>query len=345
MTRKSRTPPVDKAYTKFSSVVGARGWRITIHERDTLPALFERGFDIEPGISTSISLTSPEISRLPHPYTDCVQDETVDNTNYIIATSFCHKKCMFRIIDGACGCIPADLVDYHHPDIKYCLALNISDPFETFKRQFCQKQLRSGNTTSTINQEVTACETKCRWHCKETEYTLQSSTSIFPTKEVMSYFFTINLYENPDREELFAWKYFLIHIKDTNKTAKDYTFQKPLQVTEGKDRVTEQMASWIRKHFARVNIYFENVNMYQKKQTAAYGVWDLFADVGGILGLWVGISVLTVTEFCVFFCKLLKISVLCSPMTMKNKNNKEGGSKGSPGTRPPDHETKVFTTT
>ncbi len=105
------------------------------------------------------------------------------------------------------------------------------------------------------------------------------------------------------------------------------------------------MASWIRKSFAMVNIYFENVNMYQKKQTAAYGVWDLFADVGGILGLWVGISVLTVTEFCVFFCKLLKISVLCSPMTMKNKNNKEGGSKGSPGTRPPDHETKVFTTT
>ncbi len=133
-------PPVDKAYTKFSSVVGVRGWRIAIHERDTLPALFERGFDIEPGISTSISLTSTEISRLPHPYTDCVQDETVDNTNYIITTSFCRKKCMSRIIDRECGCIPADLVDYHHPDIKYCLALIISDPIQTFKRhkQNCQ---------------------------------------------------------------------------------------------------------------------------------------------------------------------------------------------------------------
>ncbi len=41
-----------------SPVLGSRGWRMAIHEPNTLPAMFDEGFDILPGISTSISLTS-----------------------------------------------------------------------------------------------------------------------------------------------------------------------------------------------------------------------------------------------------------------------------------------------
>ncbi len=41
-----------------SPVLGSRGWRMAVHEPNTLPAMFDEGFDILPGISTSISLTS-----------------------------------------------------------------------------------------------------------------------------------------------------------------------------------------------------------------------------------------------------------------------------------------------
>ncbi len=49
---------VDKAFTMNSPVLGSRGWRMAVHEPNTLPAIFDEGFDILPGISTSISLSS-----------------------------------------------------------------------------------------------------------------------------------------------------------------------------------------------------------------------------------------------------------------------------------------------
>ena len=49
---------LDKAYTTNSPVLGSRGWRMAVHEPNTLPAMFDEGFDILPGMSTSISLSS-----------------------------------------------------------------------------------------------------------------------------------------------------------------------------------------------------------------------------------------------------------------------------------------------
>ena len=50
----------DKPFTMNSPVLGSRGWRMAVHEPNTLPAMFDEGFDILPGMSTSISLTSTE---------------------------------------------------------------------------------------------------------------------------------------------------------------------------------------------------------------------------------------------------------------------------------------------
>ena len=48
---------IDKTYTKGSTILGSRGWRLTIHEQNTLPAMFDSGFDILPGVSNSISFS------------------------------------------------------------------------------------------------------------------------------------------------------------------------------------------------------------------------------------------------------------------------------------------------
>jgi uncharacterized membrane protein len=46
----------------------------------------------------------------------------------------------------------------------------------------------------------------------------------------------------------------------------------------------------------RLNVYLEDLNVIEFKQSPAYLIEDLFADIGGTLGLWMGISVLTIME-------------------------------------------------
>ncbi|XP_076464690.1 FMRFamide-activated amiloride-sensitive sodium channel-like [Babylonia areolata] len=52
----------------------------------------------------------------------------------------------------------------------------------------------------------------------------------------------------------------------------------------------------IRQNLLRLNVYLEDLSVVKYKQMPAYGMEDLFADIGGTLGLWMGVSVLTIME-------------------------------------------------
>lgn len=52
----------------------------------------------------------------------------------------------------------------------------------------------------------------------------------------------------------------------------------------------------IRQNLLRLNVYLEDLSVVKFKQMPAYGMEDLFADIGGTLGLWMGVSVLTMLE-------------------------------------------------
>lgn len=52
----------------------------------------------------------------------------------------------------------------------------------------------------------------------------------------------------------------------------------------------------IRQNLLRLNVYLEDLSVVKFKQMPAYGMEDLFADIGGTLGLWMGVSVLTMME-------------------------------------------------
>ncbi len=132
------------------------------------------------------------------------------------------------------------------------------------------------------------------------------TTSPFPTKEVMAWFYDINIYQNKHRDDLLAWKWFTNKIVDVknNKTPEDYRYNASLDI--GQTVVSKKMAEWISNSFARVNVYFSDVTMLEKGQSESYHWTDLLADVGGILGLWVGVSFITIFEFFNLFVQFIK---------------------------------------
>ncbi len=136
----------------------------------------------------------------------------------------------------------------------------------------------------------------------------------------MSFFYDNYIYKNPHKKDLLAWKYFTENIVNESKgeTPEDFCYDEA-DSRHGVTVVTDKMAEWISSSFARVNIYFRDITVLEKGQSASYKWTDLLADVGGILGLWVGVSFITIFEFMSLFGNLM-MSGLGSENKINGKN-------------------------
>ncbi|XP_038078960.1 uncharacterized protein LOC119746217 [Patiria miniata] len=68
-------------------------------------------------------------------------------------------------------------------------------------------------------------------------------------------------------------------------------------------------------NIVRLEIYYEELNYESTKEVAAYQEASLFGDIGGIVGLYIGFSLITVCEFIALFLKL--INKFCFKRTVK----------------------------
>ena len=68
------------------------------------------------------------------------------------------------------------------------------------------------------------------------------------------------------------------------------------------------LSNWknAKNDFARVNVYFADNNMVVTEEVADYEPAQLIADIGGQLGVWVGVSVITLCETLALFFQLMR---------------------------------------
>ena len=73
--------------------------------------------------------------------------------------------------------------------------------------------------------------------------------------------------------------------------------------------IEEAEHKWISEYFYRLNVYFAEPTVEIHKQVVSLSTTDLLSNVGGVLGLWIGISFVTIIEMCGFLGRLLKTTV------------------------------------
>ena len=78
-----------------------------------------------------------------------------------------------------------------------------------------------------------------------------------------------------------------------------------------------------RNEFSRLHIFFRNEFVIQYKRDQLYGIEDLVSNIGGLMGLCLGFSLLSVVEF-IYFFTLRWAVLLCR---RKPEENPESNTK------------------
>ena len=234
------------------------GAHIFIHNDSVTPKSYE-GLDLNVGMTTNIALHKTYTSKLPIPYSDCT-DELNDINSY--------DSEYYRIIMNTnYSYTQSDCFDlcYQKSVMNQCDCYDGSIGFFDRDQHPCTN---SNETSCQIEIYLTffnmgyekLCANQCPLECHSTSYSSTASYSVFPTM---------------------AYAYSLI---------KDKSF---LSRFENSTNVNYET---IKQNILSVNIYFdrlESTTIQEGKQTEFV---DLVAGIGGTLGLFLGVSVLSLFE-------------------------------------------------
>ncbi|CAH2322730.1 amiloride-sensitive sodium channel subunit alpha [Pelobates cultripes] len=153
----------------FSSVAGAR---ILVHGQNDTAFMDDRGFNIQPGVETSIAMKKETISRLGDTYSDCTEDgsdvdvKNLYNSSYTQQT--CVRSCFQAHMINRCGCAYAF---YPLPQgQEYC-------DYKKYKSWgHCYYKLSNEFASDDLK-----CFAKCRQPCLCSVMMLQDGYSRWPT--------------------------------------------------------------------------------------------------------------------------------------------------------------------
>ena len=83
----------------------------------------------------------------------------------------------------------------------------------------------------------------------------------------------------------------------------------------------------IHQNLLRLNVNLEDLSVIEFKQMADYDIADLLSDIGGTLGLWMGISILTIMELVELAIRLVAI-LFKSENRYPDHNDDHGSANG-----------------
>ena len=290
-------------YDRVSPLSGNEGVRVVIHPPDTEPYPHTEGFDVAPGYSVSFGVKARTNIRIGPPHGNCSLKNPFGKDKYAYRLISCQKKCLQKYVVERCGCIEISLPGHElYPHLKYCTSdSDIPEKCQESSDEDCVRALYKVYTrfecvrkaSMQMTQNLTATRLcGCYPPCHESSYDISYSLSKWPA-------------ESFDGEEAY------INIFETEGYPNRFTNPEDQQKLElyGKyfDASNRRVAM---KQFARLNVYVADYNVIKTEESAEYTQAQLLSDIGGQLGLWVGISVITLAEVIELLVDIIKWLVM-----------------------------------
>ncbi|XP_068962163.1 amiloride-sensitive sodium channel subunit alpha isoform X1 [Petaurus breviceps papuanus] len=169
----------------LSTVTGAR---VMVHGQDEPAFMDDGGFNIRPGVETSINMRKETLDRLGGNYGDCTKNGSseVKVKNFFSSKytqQVCVHSCFQENMIQKCGCA---YISYPKPDnVEYC----------DYKRHtdwgYCYYKLQDAFSTDNLG-----CFAKCRKPCSVTSYELSAGYSRWPSATSQDWVFQMLSIQN-----------------------------------------------------------------------------------------------------------------------------------------------------
>ena len=284
-----------KMSLRSEMVLGSEGARVQIHPPNSSPYSLSQGSDIPRGVAASVGISMGENYRLPKPHGNCTHDKFIQNTQLDYNILTCTRVCMQKLIVKNCGCtdslLPlAQSYDGLFPCAKFdeipeiCLReTQIQSNFEYcrkffepwFERLSCLAKVHSN-----ISKNLSALQQcKCFPACTENVYNTHYTLSDWPEWEKSKILLEHVLYEQE-----------FISRFPPNKASKYFKY-----VTQNGS--FSNYTKYAReKHFLRLNVFVSDTSVMRVTETEDYSLGQLVSDIGGQMGLWIGVSIISAVE-------------------------------------------------
>ena len=298
---------------------GTDGVTFMLHPRGTHPDPLVDGIDVPSGTSVILGITSKDVLRLEPPYGNCGQQfhlellptemqrnddsfeksdrEAGDDAAKKYITSQCKQDCHQNqnVID--CDCLDVSLMqpktEWTNKGLCQFLdfssgGVNLSDccskmntdkdcqnvMMRVFEKIKCVKSVRKSYPSWHL-------ECECPPACNETQYQTSYSMSSWPAKGPELNF----AYQTIVRNAVLP---FLKEI-DTTEAGQFYNYY-------GNESNKDEIMS----NFVKVTLYYQSLSVTKTIQIKVYSIVDILCDIGGLMGLWLGISVISLFELFLF---------------------------------------------
>ncbi|XP_023215424.1 amiloride-sensitive sodium channel subunit gamma-like [Centruroides sculpturatus] len=252
------------------------GARLLVHPQGTFPTLQRGGVILQPGTKTYVSVRMRKIERLPEPYRGCSDDfQKTLLAKYLKMTGqefllhhqvytyeYCQTLCREAHLLNQCGCLEELALEGN----KSCDPCNGT-----------QARCRSGFYRSFTRASSThECQKLCKPACTDIRYDLTVSQSEWPNVQQQQY--ALKRWPNLNK-----------------RLGQSLSSSNSNNTTDTKEEI-QINRKYFRKNFLRVHVYIQEMNYLSVKDIPGYTLPQLFADLGGCLGLYIGVSAITVVE-------------------------------------------------
>ncbi|KAL7071408.1 hypothetical protein ACQ4LE_009146 [Meloidogyne hapla] len=236
--------------SEYLPTTEAIGFRITVHDKWTVPFVDAFGENAPTGMLSSYGVRMKKFFRLEYPYGHCRTGNQMPEgyifSGYNYSVEGCHRSCLQQEILRICGCADPTL------------------PIPSGVRQCGMKEQKARECIRTIQDQKVVVEErldfcKCPLPCHEIGYELTYSAARWPSG-------TARIMECDSSDELCLEQY--------------------------------------RINAALIQVFYEEFNYQTLTESAAYSMTSLIADLGGLSGLWIGISIVSILEVVqlIWFC-------------------------------------------
>ncbi|XP_070541621.1 amiloride-sensitive sodium channel subunit gamma-like [Ptychodera flava] len=260
----------------------AAGVRVLLHHQDEMPFPEDEGFSVAPGQAASVGVRQMELLRKSAPYGDCkdmenLSQEEIDNNIFMSRFDVGYSV-------QVCGrnCYQYEVIEECGCfDSNYPIPVSAEGRYDACDIVSDEKDMSCVDEVESLyDDDELPCD--CPKACREKMYIPSVSSMMWPADKYQA--------------TLFA------------------------KMAEANTEMKKQMRratklGWTRDNVLKLEIYFEELNYEYIREYPSYGRTDLVSDIGGQLGLWIGVSIITLFEIVHFIG--VAISICCSKVTTK----------------------------